>query len=115
MVSITALHAGLSLVLSILWRRPSTPVFDLLEHRYQERWLQDRKEAEKKQREKISQRVSQSPRVMCACDVCRMSCRMQHEVKLSSFIAFSIASRLSCFIQVPSLHIESANSLVSPT
>ena len=37
--------------------RPSTPVFDLLEHRYQERWLQERKEAERKQREKNSKKV----------------------------------------------------------
>jgi len=37
--------------------RPSTPVFDLLEHRYQEKWLQERREAEKKQREKISKKV----------------------------------------------------------
>lgn len=33
--------------------RPSTPLFDLLEHRYQERWLQERREAERRQREKI--------------------------------------------------------------
>jgi hypothetical protein len=32
--------------------RPSTPVFDLLEHRYGERWLEERREAERKQRQK---------------------------------------------------------------
>ena len=39
---------------NVLWYgRPSTPLFDLLEHRYQERWLQERREAERRQREKI--------------------------------------------------------------
>ena len=32
----------------ILGCRPSTPLFDLLEHRYQERWLHDMKEAERR-------------------------------------------------------------------
>ena len=36
--------------------RPSTPIYDLLEHRYQERWLEERREAERKQREKIQKK-----------------------------------------------------------
>ena len=36
--------------------RPSTPIYDLLEHRYQERWLDDRREAERKQREKMQKK-----------------------------------------------------------
>lgn len=38
--------------------RPSTPVFDLLEHRYGERWLEERREAERKQRQKNYKKVS---------------------------------------------------------
>ena len=32
-------------------------MFELLEHRYQEKWLGERREAEKKQREKIIKKV----------------------------------------------------------
>lgn len=39
--------------------RPSTPIFDLLEHRYQDRWLTEKKQAERKQREKISKKKLQ--------------------------------------------------------
>ena len=37
--------------------RPSTPVFDLLEHRYGERWLEERRDIERRQREKNSKKV----------------------------------------------------------
>lgn len=37
--------------------RPSTPVFDLLEHKYQERWLAGRREAEIAKRAKSVQKV----------------------------------------------------------
>ncbi|XP_077986642.1 cilia- and flagella-associated protein 77-like [Glandiceps talaboti] len=37
--------------------RPSTPVFDLLEHKYQDRWLQDRRKTELAKREKIQQKT----------------------------------------------------------
>ena len=37
--------------------RPSTPIFDLLEHRYQERWLAERRALQRRQKEKISMRV----------------------------------------------------------
>lgn len=36
--------------------RPSTPLYDLLENRYQERWLADRRETERQEREKIISR-----------------------------------------------------------
>ena len=39
--------------------RPSTPIFDLLENKYQERWLLERKDAEKKARDDIRQRVNE--------------------------------------------------------
>ena len=49
----------LSLLPSVLpqFPRPSTPVFDLLEHRYGERWLEERREAERKQRQKNNKKV----------------------------------------------------------
>ena len=37
--------------------RPSTPIFDLLENRYQEKWLAERREIERKQREKLIKKV----------------------------------------------------------
>ena len=37
--------------------RPSTPVFDLLEHKYQDRWLSIRREAELTRRAKSVQQV----------------------------------------------------------
>lgn len=36
--------------------RPSTPVFDLLEHKYQDRWLQERRKSEMSKREKVQQK-----------------------------------------------------------
>lgn len=36
--------------------RPSTPVFDLLEHKYQDRWLQERRKSEMSKREKMQQK-----------------------------------------------------------
>ena len=47
-----------SLSLPPLSCRPSTPVFDLLEHRYGERWLEERREAERKQRQKNNKKVT---------------------------------------------------------
>ncbi|XP_002735038.1 cilia- and flagella-associated protein 77-like [Saccoglossus kowalevskii] len=37
--------------------RPSTPVFDLLEHKYQDRWLQERRRNELAKREKMQQKT----------------------------------------------------------
>ena len=51
------LPLSLSLYLSLSPLRPSTPVFDLLEHRYGDRWLEERREAEKKQRQKNNKKV----------------------------------------------------------
>jgi len=36
--------------------RPSTPVFDLLEHKYQDRWLQERRKSELSKREKMQEK-----------------------------------------------------------
>ena len=38
--------------------RPSTPLFELLENRYGEKWLTERREAERRQRDKIKEQVS---------------------------------------------------------
>ena len=38
--------------------RPSTPLFELLENRYGEKWLTERREAEKRHRDKIKEQVS---------------------------------------------------------
>ena len=37
--------------------RPSTPLFDLLENRYQEKWLNEMKDSERKQRQEIFRKV----------------------------------------------------------
>ncbi|XP_070582073.1 cilia- and flagella-associated protein 77-like [Ptychodera flava] len=37
--------------------RPSTPVFDLIENKYQDRWLQERRKTELAKREKIQQKT----------------------------------------------------------
>ena len=38
--------------------RPSTPVFELLEHKYQDKWLAARRESELAQRARAMQQVS---------------------------------------------------------
>ncbi|XP_064396134.1 cilia- and flagella-associated protein 77-like [Halichondria panicea] len=43
--------------------RPSTPIFDLMENKYQEAWLQERREYERKQREKMLQKKLQDKKV----------------------------------------------------
>merc|ERR1711971_1430514 len=40
--------------------RPSTPVFDLLENKYQDRWLQERRKSELEKREKHQQKQNQN-------------------------------------------------------
>ncbi len=42
------------------FNRPSTPLFELLENRFQEKWLNERKEAERKQRHEEYKRVCSS-------------------------------------------------------
>ena len=45
--------------------RPSTPVFDLLENKYQEKWLLKRREAELARRERTVQQVCSHPIYPC--------------------------------------------------
>ena len=58
-LSVRELKLNLQCIFMHLIFRPSTPVFDLLEHKYQDRWMEQNKlSAELRQRRKLEAQIS---------------------------------------------------------